>query len=144
MNEITMSPEQKELLLKELNTEDIYPEDTVLTEVTSIRQEELKTGKEIPVPNAETLVRNSIIGIEKNKQIVYSLISEMSKKQIQRAVVAALDLPMDKVPVYLKTDKEKALYATLQQATQQKFIVIKYHIDQLIAEEKLKQSQQEK
>jgi hypothetical protein len=141
MQEIT--EEQKQKIIEEVNALelDTPPEGTVLTEVTSIRQEELKTGKEIPVPSAEKLVMNAIFGIEKNKKLVYSLVSEMPKKQILRALVAALDLPTDKVPVYLKQEKEKALFATLQQAQQQKFIVINHHVNQLIKEEKLKQKE---
>jgi hypothetical protein len=133
--------EQKQKIIDEVNALelDTPPEGIVLTEVTSIRQEELKTGKQIPVPNAEKLVMNAIIGIE----IVYSLLSEMSKKQIIRAVVASLDLPQDKVPVFLKQEKEVALFGVLQQAGQQKFIVINHHVNQLIKEERNKSTTKE-
>lgn len=109
--------------------------ENVKTEVVSIASEEARTGQTINIPDKETLLRNASIEIIKIKTQLPNLMKTMSKKQIHRAVSAALDLPMEDQEVYLKTDEEKILFAYAQRAINARYLIMQdYIIKQMQAE----------
>jgi hypothetical protein len=67
----------------------------------------------------------------------------MSKREIVRAVTAFLDLPTDGLPVYLKSDQEKLLFATGQRAISDRYIIVYHHTMKMVMEERLKKQQEE-
>jgi hypothetical protein len=100
----------------------------VLSEVTSIANEELRTGQKIPVPNAEQLVANASKDIFITRKIIHDLFSKMSKKATLRTIAAIFSLPEDGVPVELQTDEEKQAYAYAQRHMISRFTVMQKHV----------------
>lgn len=144
-----ITEEQKQKTLQELNSTEelnvaVDSETGVLTKVTSIAEEEKRTGKEIKVPDAETLVANASADIYRTRKYLVDLFGKMSKKQTIRAVSAIFTLPEGDMPVYLKTDEEKTAFAWAQRHMVARFTVMqKYISDELKkrkTEEELSQS----
>ncbi len=127
-----LSQEQKEKILKEVNTE-----------VTSIKDMEQKTGQQIVVPDAEKLVMMASTSLVRCRKRAKELMMKMSKRELVRAVTAFLDLPQDGLPVYLKTEDEKLLFATGQRAISDRYIIVYHHTMKLVAEERLRKLEQE-
>lgn len=127
-----LSPETKEKILQEVNTE-----------VTSIKDMEQKSGKQITVPDAEKLVAMASMSLVRCRKRAKELMMDMSKRELVRAVTAFLDLPQDGLPVYLKSDAEKLLFATGQRAISDRYIIVYHHTMKLVAEERLKKLQEE-
>lgn len=121
-----LTQEQKQKIVNEVNAE-----------VTSIAQEEKRTGTTIPVPSAERLVALASANLLNMRRAANSLMPTMSKKQLIRAVNAILDLPADGVPVFLKTDEEKKLFAVGQRAISDRYVIITHHIKNAIAEDRM-------
>lgn len=126
-----LSPEAKAKILKEVNTE-----------VTSIKDMEAKTGKEVVLPDAEKMVAMASASLLRCKKRSRELMLGMSKREIVRAVSAFLDLPQDGLPVYLKSNEEKLLFATGQRAISDRYIIVYHHTMKLIAEDKLRKQQE--
>lgn len=126
-----LTEDQKKQIVAEVNTE-----------VTSIAQEEKKTGTKIEVPKAEQLVAMASASLLKMRRTANAIMPTMSKKQLMRAVNAILDLPMDGVPVFLKTDEEKKLFAVGQRAISDRYVIITHHIKQAIAEDRIQKLEQ--
>lgn len=140
MNDLkNLTTEQRQLIVEEINKPE-KPADG-FTEVTSVKEEERKTGVKIEVPTAEKLVAMASASLIKRKSAAHALMKEMSKKQIIRAVTAFLDLPTEGLPVYLKDDKEKKLFSLGQRVINDRFIIIQHYINQQIALERSKQNQ---
>lgn len=137
-----LSVDEKQKILDEANKPEPVPPGTVVTEVTSIKKEELKSGIKMEAPTAEKLVAMASASLIKRKKDAQILMTRMSKKQIMRSVLAFLDLPTDGVPVYLKEQTEKLLFATGQRAIQDRFIIIQHHINQEISKQRLAAKQQ--
>ena len=125
-----LTEEQKLNIVKELNTE-----------VTSIAQEEAKTGQKINIPGAEKLVESMAIDLMRCRREIANLLPTMSKKSIQRATLAYLDLPQDQLPVLLKTEEEKKLFAYGQRAITARMVIVQHHVNKLALEAKLKQQE---
>jgi len=137
-----LSLEEKQKVLDEVKKEeDNEKRGGVVTEVTSIAKEEERTGQKIEVPTAERLVALAGVSLIKKQQEAHQLMSVMSKKQIIRAVNAFLALPQEGLPVYLKDKKEKQLFMVGQRAIQDRFTIILHHINEEIAQQKLKQQE---
>lgn len=137
-----LSLEEKQKILDEVNKEeDNEVKHKVVTEVTSIAKEEARTGKKIEVPAADQLVAMAGISLIKRQQEASQLMYTMSKKQIIRAVNAFLALPQEGLPVHLKDKKEVQLFSVGQRAIQDRFTIILHHINQEIAQSKLKQQE---
>lgn len=128
----SLTKEEKEEIVNQLNTE-----------VTSIKDMEEKSGTTIKVPEAEKLVSMASTSLIRCKQRAKELMKDMSKREIIRAVTAFLDLPQDGLPVYLKSEQEKLLFATGQRAISDRFIIVYHHTMKLVAEERMKNQLQE-
>lgn len=129
----SLSPEEKAEIVKQVNTE-----------VTSIAQEEERLGKPIKLPDAETLANNSAMALIDAKRQITALLPKMSKKAIHRATLAYLDLPTGDIPVYLKTNEEKMLFALGQRAIQCRFVIFYHHGQKLALEARMKKEQESK
>lgn len=106
-----------------------------LTQVTSIAEEEKKTGKKIDLPNAEELVARASSSLIVNQQHLNSIINRrlggtkyvVSRKGMNRIVNAILGLPMDGMPVKLENDAEKAAFAIGQNIIRDMFVIMANH-----------------
>jgi len=123
----SLSDEQKQKLVKEINTE-----------LTSVADEERKTGKKIDVPSAENLVAIASASLIRQRKLMSNLMPTMSKRALIRAFTAIMDLPTDGVPVFLKDDEEKKLFAFGQRAISDRYVIITHHIKKAIAEDRLR------
>lgn len=121
-----LTEDQKQKLVKEINTE-----------LISIAQEEKRTGTTIQVPQAERLVALASASLLNMRKTANALMPTMSKKQLIRAINAVLDLPTDGVPVFLKTEEEKKLFAVGQRAISDRYVIITQHIKNAIAEDRM-------
>jgi hypothetical protein len=128
----TLTEEEKAEIIRQVNTE-----------VTSIAQEEERTGKIIPVPNAEELVQRAAVALMQSKKFISEILPKMSKKSIHRATLAYLDLPTEDLPVYLKTEEEKLLFAHGQRAIMMRTIIVNHHANIMIQEARAKKLQKE-
>lgn len=106
------------------------------TEVTSIAEEEAKTGQKIPVPSEDDLVARASASFTRNRQIFNELFAELSAKAKVRVMNSVLDLPTDGLPVYLKSDTEKKAFAIGQRVVSDRFIITQYHITKQVREQK--------
>lgn len=102
--------------------------DEIKTEVTSIANEEAKTGTKIETPSAEKLLSLASSSFLKNRRSFNTLFSELSARGKTRVMNAVLDLPTDGVPVLLKDEKEKGAFGIGQRVIADRFIITYYHI----------------
>ena len=72
--------------------------DGVTTKVTSVAEEEEKSGKKMKI-NAEQLVQAASINMSKTLFQLEKLLKQMKAKQIVQAVIGGLDFPKDGLPV---------------------------------------------
>lgn len=100
----------------------------VLTEVTSIAKEEEKTGQKIKLPNPEELVQSAAMDLLNSRRHAEQLMAGMPKRGIVRAIVAAMDLPQDGIPVRLQSNEEKTLFLLMQKAYADKSIVLRHYV----------------
>ena len=126
-----LTPEQKEAIVKEVNTE-----------LVSVASEELRTGQKITIPNAEELVARAALSITQGMKAASNLIATMSKKQINRAVLAMLAPPHADMPVYLKDDKEKMLFDIGQKVFYSKHVIFEHHV--LVERQRIREQQEKK
>jgi hypothetical protein len=129
----TLSQEEKNEIVKQVNSE-----------VTTIAKEEERTGQKINLPQGEQLVMIMANELMRCKREIAALLPTMSKRAIHRATLAYLDLPTDDVPVYLKGDDEKKLFAFGQRAIMARMVVIQHHANKLALEARVKKEQEEK
>lgn len=120
------------------------------TEVTSVAQEENKTGVKIEVPSAEELAQRASISFLRNRKQFGQLFNNLSVRGKTRVMNAVLDLPADGVPVYLKNEEEKLAFAVGQRVISDRFIITQHHIVQEVkrqraeAAEKITEEEKEK
>jgi hypothetical protein len=130
--------------MEELKVEESQEKKEILTEVTSIAQEEQRTGKSIPMPSPEELVANSSMAIIANRKHLANIMPKLGKKALQRAVLAAIDLPKDGEPVRLLGDDEKMAFRLMQSTIRAMFTVLFYHTsEEIIKKHKEEQSKKE-
>lgn len=141
-----LSPEEKQKLLDEVNGEVVAetPVEGEVTKIETLAGEEKKTGKKIEMPTAEQLVSIVSANLIKNRKDINNMLWDMSKKQVIRTVMALLDIPQAQMPVYLKTEEEKIVFAIGQKALYNKFTIIQHSINQEIAKDRLKKQQEAK
>lgn len=120
----------------------------VLTEVTSVAQEELDSGVEVAIPDAEELYSRSITAYIRNIKFLTDLINarsgsgyKISRKGMNRAMTAILQLPQDGLAVNLQGAEEKAAFGLGQRIIADRYMVTHYHI---IQEKKRLQIEKEK
>lgn len=120
------------------------------TQVTSIAQEEEKTGQKIKVPSPEELVQRASMSLIRRMQRIDTMLSskdplkKLSNRGIKRALVAGLNLPTEGLPVSLKKKEEKELFALIQGAINDRFVIIQHHITQEIQRRKVKEQEEAK
>lgn len=86
----------------------------VLTEVTSVADQELKTGKKIEIDPSDLVenAKRTFIPVKRHFMQIYSA---MSGRGRERVISALLDLPMDNLRVLLKDKMEIEAYRLGQQ-----------------------------
>lgn len=107
----------------------------VLTQVTSIAQEEKRTGQTINMPSPEELVARASSSLIAHQQIMNQIITRnrggdavcISRKGMNRVLNAIFSLPTEGVPVKLKGNAEKAAYITGQKLIRDMFIIMADH-----------------
>lgn len=108
----------------------------IKTQVTSIAQEEARTGQKIPIPSAEELVQRASLSMIRTLQQIEAILSvkdsprKMSNRAIKRAILAGLQLPTDGMPINLRKDEEKLLFGLIQRVISDRFIILQHHITQ--------------
>jgi len=110
----------------------------VLTEVTSVHKEEVKTGQKIELPNPEELAARASASYYQSWYAFGSLFKQLSSKEKTRVAIAVLALPEDGVPVKLKTKEEKACFFYGQKAKLDQFTVLQHFIYKQAKENKEK------
>ena len=128
-----LTPEQKEKVVAEVNSE-----------VTSIAAEEERTGQQVPLPKGEQLVMVMSNELMRCKRVISELLPRMSKKDIHRATLAYLDLPTNDVPVYLKSEESKLLFAYGQRAIMARMVVVQHEANKLALAARIKREQEAK
>lgn len=116
--------------------------DEINTELTSIAEEEKKSGTTIQVPQPEQLVALASASLLNMRRASNQLMLGMSKRGLIRAFNAILDLPTEGVPVFLQTDEEKKLFACGQRAISDRYVIITHHIKKAIAEDRMRKLQE--
>ena len=106
------------------------------TEVTSVAQEELRTGIKIDVPSAEELVARASSAFIRNRQAFNNEFAQLSARGKQRVMNSVLDLPVDGVPVYLNGEVEKLAFALGQRVISDRFIITQHHIMQEVKKQR--------
>ena len=108
-----------------------------VTEVTSIAQEEERTGQKINVPSAEDLVARANVSFIQNLTILTQIIEQhrggkytVSRKGMNRLLTSILQLPMDDLKVGLQTKEEKLGFAIGQRCIADRFLLTQHHISQ--------------
>lgn len=107
----------------------------VLTEVTSIAQEEERTGQKIDVPNQEELLARTGANVIVNQRRLNMLINRMnggtkysiSRKGMNRVMNAIFSLPTEGVPVRLQSEEEKMAFALGQNLIRDMFVIMANH-----------------
>lgn len=130
--------EQKEKSEQNVNKE-------VLTEVTTIAEQEAKSGQKIIPENLtqEELVKRASLSLMRSRKQLAEVFGRLSKKATIRLVLAAFDLPQEGLPVYLVNQDEKLGFALAQSCFSSKFILIQNAINnQLLEQKALKEKQQ--
>jgi hypothetical protein len=104
------------------------------TQVTSIAEEERKTGQKIEVPKPEELVARASSNLIANQQIINNLINRknggtyvISRKGMNRVLNAILSLPQEGLPVVLQGQEEQAAFAIGQNMIREMFIIMANH-----------------
>jgi hypothetical protein len=118
------------------------PTTEVTTQVTSIAQEEAKTGQKVKMPTPEELVQRASSSFIASRRQLGNIFKDLSAKAKTRVLLSILDLPTDGIPVILKDDKEKYCFGLGQRMINDRFTITYFHM----AEEQKKiaaQKQQE-
>lgn len=148
-----MSEENKENLLDQ-GSKDLLQENSskeeLKTKVTSIQQEEEKSGQKINVPSPEELVARASSSMITNKEHLRRLIANrqpngkfaLNRKAMNRIVLAILDLPTDGLPVELKSESEKMAFALGQRMIADRFVIMQHHISQELRKRREKENKE--
>ncbi len=126
--------------MSEENQEQVAAANTeVKTEVTSIAQEEERTGQQVNIPSAEELVARANVSYIQNLQMISQLINmregsgyKISRKGMNRLFLSVLSLPMDDQRVTLQGDAEKAGFGIGQRLIADRFLLTQHHISEEI------------
>ena len=129
---------EEEEQLEPTQEQDEKAEDSkeVLTDVTTIKEEEEKTGKKINVPTQEELVANASMNMIRGKKELSLILPKLGKKAMQRIILAGLDLPAKGMPVKLVSKEEKYLFGVIQNMISSRFLIMQHHISQELKKQK--------
>lgn len=121
---------------KDLLQDNTTPEQ-LKTEVTSIVEEEERTGQKIEIPSADELVARASSSMIINRKHLGDIISKrngtkfnLNRKAMTRVMMSILDLPTGNLPVHLKTEEEKLAFALGQRMISDRFIIMQHHISE--------------
>ena len=123
-----------------LNNSDVIQDVTqkvLTTEVTSIAQEEVNTGIEANIPDAEELNSRAISSYIRNIKMLSDLINsrnggsyKISRKGMNRVLTSILQLPQDGLRVTLRGEVEKQAFVLGQRIIADRYLATHYHIVQ--------------
>lgn len=125
----------KDLLEKAGETESTTKEE-LLTQVTSIAQEEARTGQKIKMPSPEEMVARASSSLIMNQQRLNMIIGKhgadygISRKGMSRVVNAIFSLPQEGQKVLLQSKEEKAAFVVGQSIIRDMFIIMANHAHQ--------------
>lgn len=105
-------------------------QEQVLTEVTSIAQEEEKSGQKIELPSFEEMARRASTSFITNKAKLAHVFTNLSGRGKDRVMSAIMDLPTEGIPVFLRKDEEKLAFAIGQRMIADRFVIMQFHIKQ--------------
>lgn len=129
--------------MTDLNETNDEKKSTVMTEVTTLAQEDAKSGVKTPLPSAEEMVARASISMTTKRRHLNNIMSNLSKKATLRVLNAIFELPTADIPVLLKAEEEKMAFALGQRIQQDRFLIIQHAINKQFQELKEKQSQQQ-
>lgn len=106
-----------------------------LTQVTSIAEEEKRTGQKINIPNPQELVARASSSLIANQQHLNGLINRrnggtkfaISRQGMNRVMNAIFSLPTDGIKVSLQNDAEKVAFAIGQNIVRDMFVIMANH-----------------
>lgn len=124
-------------------TEVVAAPQAPLTEVTTIAQEEEKTGQKIDVPSPEELVARASSSVISNLQTLRALIRsknggsyKISRKGMNRVVEAIFDLPTEGQRVMLQGKEEHHAFYIGQNLIRSLFILMQNHVNEELRKRK--------
>jgi len=119
--------------------EEVVQQQPPVTEVTSVAQEEEKTGKKIEVPSPEELVAKASSNVIANLQLMKRIIGAkngssyvISRKGMNRVMESIFDLPTEGQKVMLQGREEKQAFFVGQNLMRSLFILMQNHINEEI------------
>lgn len=119
-----------------------------VTEVTSIANEELKTGQKVNIPGPEELVARATASYHRNITMLTNLVKarnggsyRISRKGMNRILSSIVQMPTDGLPVALQGEEEKLAFELGQKVLMDRYIITHYHI---VQEQKRIKDEQEK
>lgn len=127
----------------------------IMTEVTSIAEQEQKSGKQIMNINSEQLIHMSSMNMVVTLSKLEKLLKNMSAKQIRQAVIGGLDFPKDNLPVKWVEKKGKIVtpkpgyadivdaFMMIQRVISDRFVLTQKHVIDQIRQIKDKESSKE-
>lgn len=114
-----------------------------VTQVTTIAQEEERTGQKIEVPSPEELVARASSSVIANLQALRKIIHaregsgyKISRKGMNRLVESIFDLPTDGQRVMLQGREEKMAFMIGQNLMRSLFILMQNHVNEEIRKRK--------
>jgi len=119
--------QEKQSLLDKADTIDKVKKE-IKTEVTSIRQEEKKTGQTIKMPSPEEMIAKASASFMANRRHLSQLFPKLSSKAKNRTIMAILDLPQEDLHVPLKKDDERLAFAIGQRMLADRFLMTQYYM----------------
>jgi hypothetical protein len=127
----------KSNILNDPTNPENHPPKEVLTEVTSIAEEEIKTGIEAKIPDAEELYSRAITSYIRHIKMLSDLVNsrnggsyKISRKGMNRALISILQLPQDGLRVTLQNENEKQAFVLGQRIIADRYLATHYHIVQ--------------
>jgi hypothetical protein len=116
----------------------------VITEVTSVAEEEKKTNQTINVPQEEQLIQIAAASMVNTLARLEKEYSKLSQRAKGRVLVAILAMPTDGIPVRLQSDAETLCFGMGQRVISDRFILTQYHINKEVRKAKKEQEDKEK
>ena len=108
--------------------DDINKTEEIVTQVTSIANEEEKTGEKVKLPNDEEMRNRAMGSFIISSKALLEIFVTLSARGKNRVLASIIDLPTDGVPVKLKDDAEKQCFALGQRILSDRFLLTYYHI----------------
>lgn len=124
-------------LLEKAGDSNAETKEELLTEVTSIAQEEKRTGQKIKMPSPEEMVARASSSLIVNQQRLSMITGkghqgdyEISRKGMNRVMNAIFALPQEGNKVLLQGKAEKAAYIVGQSIIRDMFIIMANHANE--------------